>query len=267
MHGCGNDFIILDNRSLKFDNSNMGGLAKTLCQKGFGIYADGLVFLDAPDENTDVDYIWSFYNKDGSEGEMCGNAARCAALLAHKLGMAPAEHRFGTACGGIDAAIISTRENNGIVRIQLPSPDNIDLNLEIDVDGKRINVHRVVVGVQHIVFFTSDPGGIDVDEIGRKIRYHKEFEPLGTNVNFVRIEDRRTLSIRTYERGVEGETFACGTGATSAQVAAHLMGYTDRRVIIKTRKNFNLEVLMDEDKVYLQGPAQVTFKGDFFLDP
>ena len=267
MHGCGNDFIFVDNRPLGIEPARMVQWAKELCRKSFGIHADGMVFLSDSPAGSGLDYVWNFINKDGSYGEMCGNAARCAAMLAHALGMAPAEHTFGTLAGPIKAVVIESTGPSGIVNVQLPNPEGLELNLSLDameLEDQPVMAHYVVVGVPHTVIFVQDPDKVDVTATGRAIRQHCRFSPKGTNVNFVQVVDHQTLAIRTYERGVEDETFACGTGAASSQVIAHALGSTLARATVKTLAGFELDVEIRDEVIFQQGPAQVVFKGEFY---
>lgn len=264
MHGCGNDFIIIDNRDLNLHPTIMGGWAKRLCQKAFGIHADGLFFLDSPPENSRLAYVWHFFNSDGSSGEMCGNAARCAARLAHAIGMAPADHIFGTLAGDIRAIVMEQGPHAGEVRVQLPHPCHIDLNINLDINGESIKSHAVVVGVPHVVVFVEDVDAVDVCLSGSRIRHHDYFAPSGANVNFAQIKNRHSIRIRTYERGVEDETFACGTGAAATQFLSHLLNYTEDRAMLQTIKDMKLAIDIKEGSPYLQGPAELVFKGEFY---
>ena len=268
MHGCGNDFIFVDNRPLGIEPDRMVQWTRQLCRKSFGIHADGMVFLsDSPAESS-LDYVWDFINKDGSYGEMCGNAARCAAMLAHALGLAPAAHTFGTLAGPIKAAVLETRGPCGIVNVQLPEFLGLELDFPLEgikLGGPPVVVNYVVVGVPHVVVFVQDLDRVDVTGTGRAIRQHNHFSPQGTNVNFARVVDHQTLAIRTYERGVEDETFACGTGAAASQVIANALGSTCARATVKTLAGFELDVEIRDGGLFQQGPAQVVFTGEFYL--
>ncbi len=264
MNGCGNDFIIIDNRDLKLDLSLMGKWAKSLCRKGFGIHGDGLFFLDTPPEKSELAYIWHFYNKDGSKAEMCGNASRCAARLAHALGMAPAKHTFGTLAGNIRAEVMEQGSHAGEVRVLLTRPGNIELNINLDLDGRCFVVHHILMGVPHAVVFVEDAGIMDVVGIGSSICHHDYFAPAGTNVNFAQIIDPHTVLIRTFERGVEDETFACGTGSASVQFLSHLLNYTENPAGLITAEGQRLTIDLDGEDVYLQGPAELSFTGEFY---
>ncbi|MFH1153038.1 MAG: diaminopimelate epimerase [Pseudomonadota bacterium] len=264
MHGCGNDFILIDNRSLNLDISLMGYWSEKLCRRGFGIHGDGVVFLDAPPADTDLSYIWHFFNRDGSQGEMCGNAARCTAWLAHALKIAPPEHTFGTLAGRIRVTVLEKGPCEGDVRVQLPNPENAILDVRIDMDGTTLCVHRVVIGVPHAVVFVKDLNGLDVCGLGSRIRHHAEFAPQGTNVNFAQVTGLDSIRLRTFERGVEDETFACGTGAASTLYLAHRKGYTGTSAVVHTVTGQALTIELNGETIYLQGPARLTFTGQFY---
>lgn len=269
MHGCGNDFVFIDNRTMDIKPQAMPDLTKTMCQKGFGIHADGVVFLnDAPSSQAhELAYMWHFFNSDGSVGEMCGNAARCAAWLSHAIGMAPAEHRFGTVAGTIQAKVVTAGAYDGEVQVQLTRPKDIRLNMELDLDGTPLTVHHVVVGVPHVVVVVEDLAAVDLMSIAPRLRHHDAFAPQGANVNIVQVANRNALYIRTYERGVEDETFACGTGAASAQKIAHLLGLTDNPSTVKTVTGLELKIDISGEEIFLQGPAVLSFRGEFYHMP
>lgn len=262
MHGCGNDFVMIDNRSVGVPQDMMSEWAVRLCHRTLGIGADGLIFLDATPPSMVSDYIWHFYNADGSRGEMCGNGARCAALLAVRIGLAGNEHRIGTDAGPVLAEVDSAI---GEVRVQLTRPKELRTKLSLDVEGMTFPVHYVNTGVPHVVVLTDNIEAIDVENLGRAIRYHGGFEPDGTNANFVQIEDRGNLLIRTYERGVEAETYACGTGCCAAVVVANTLGHVEPQVTLRTALGDELLVTLSDGEVFLQGPAVVVHEGVFYL--
>jgi len=233
--------------------------------RGFGICADGLFFLDDPHGTTEYDYVWHFYNRDGSKGEMCGNASRCAAKLAYSIGMAPAEHTFGTQAGSIIAKVLDNNDHKGEIEVLLPRPENRKINLQISIDGELLLLHYVKIGVPHVVVFVDDVKLIDVLSVGSQLCHHEHFGLTGTNVNFVQILDRQNILLRTYERGVNNETYACGTGAAAAQFFAAEFGFSDKKVTLTTRGGEILSVKVQDKDIYLQGDAVVTFRGEFYL--
>ncbi|MCQ2444870.1 MAG: diaminopimelate epimerase, partial [Mailhella sp.] len=205
MHGCGNDFIFIDNRSAGVSVDHMADWAVTLCNRKTGIGADGLLFLESTPEGREGDFIWHFYNADGSRAEMCGNASRCASWLAVDLGLAGRELSFGTDAGVIRASVDFEGMRS---RVELTHPKDLALHAVLEADGASYDVQFVNTGVPHAVIICDDCDTVDVDTLGRIFRYHEHFAPRGTNVNFVTVTGRDAIHVRTYERGVEGETLA-----------------------------------------------------------
>lgn len=256
MHGSGNDFILFDLRKVQIKLEDMPNWAKKLCRRGFGIGADGLIFLE-PQEGEQVSYRWYFFNADGSRAEMCGNGSRCAAWLAHYLGLAEKEHFFLTDAGVIKAEIVNEDE----VKVQLTTPFDLKLNFTLDVNEEEIVAHSVNTGVPHCVIFRDDLENFAVKEIGRKIRFHKHFEPAGTNVNFAKVIDKNKILLRTYERGVEDETYACGTGASATAYIAFNLDKVGNKVEIITSGKEKLTIYLEEDNIFLQGKAILVYEG------
>lgn len=266
MQGCGNDFVIVDNRELNVPESAMADWARAVCARAFGVYADGLFFLEESDDPA-LDYRWHFFNSDGSRAEMCGNASRCAGKLAHAIGLAPADHVFGTDAGPIKAKVLLDGPDAGRVKVQLTPPLKTETNIELDVDGRPLTVHFTDTGVPHAVVFVDSVEDVDIMDLGPKLRYHDHFAPAGTNVNFAQVVDRNTLLLRTYERGVEAETYACGTGAAATQLLASTLGLTGGHADLTTSGGEVLTVFLEDGNVFLQGAAELTFKGEFYLAP
>jgi len=265
MQGCGNDFVVIDNRELKVPVADMAEWAKKVCARAFGIYADGIFFLEESDDPA-LAYRWHFYNNDGSRAEMCGNASRCAGRLSHAIGLAPAEHVFGTDAGPIRAKVLTEGEDAGKVKVQLTPPQDIRTGIELTVDGRPLTVHFANTGVPHAVVFVDDVKAVDIMDLGPKLRYHEHFAPAGTNVNFAQVVDDATMLLRTYERGVEGETYACGTGASATQLLAHTLGLTGPAATLTTTAGEQLKVFVEGDALFLQGAAELTFKGELYLE-
>jgi diaminopimelate epimerase len=266
MQGCGNDFVVIDNREIGVPVDAMSDWAKAVCARAFGVCADGLFFLENADDPS-LAYRWHFYNSDGSRAEMCGNASRCAGKLAHAIGLAPAEHAFGTDAGPIKAKVLLDGPDEGRVKVQLTPPLKTETGIDIEVDGAPLTVHFSDTGVPHTVAFVDDVASVDIMDLGPKIRYHERFAPAGTNVNFAQIVDDATILLRTYERGVEAETYACGTGAAATQLLAHKLGLTGEKADLTTSGNEVLTVFLENDTVYLQGAAELTFQGQLYLNP
>ena len=257
MQGCGNDFVIIDNRELAVPVERMAEWAKLVCRKCFGVGADGLIFLESAPAGSGLDFRWHFYNADGSRAEMCGNGARCASKLGNLLGFAPAKHVLGTDAGGVQSEVLE----DGQVRVRLTPPVDLMTGLELDVDGQKLAVHFVNTGVPHAVIFSEDVSLLDIKHLGRAIRFHQNFTPKGTNANFVTVKDSGNLVLRTYERGVEDETYACGTGACASAVIAHSLGLTGPDVNVTTTGGEVLGVSLEGGQVSLRGAAEVCFSG------
>jgi diaminopimelate epimerase len=264
MHGSGNDFVLIDNRSLKLPVQRMEEWARQLCRRSFGIGADGLIFLDDPPPGRPgIDYIWHFYNADGSRPEMCGNGSRCAAFLAHELGMAQADHVLGTDAGPIRARVLKGISQ---VRVQLTPPRDLQTSIQLQAgEHGPFEVHSVNTGVPHAVLIRDDVSTVDVPALGNALRFHPHFAPAGTNVNFVQVRDPGHLLLRTYERGVEGETYACGTGAAASAAVTNALGLTTAHVHVTTSGGEHLEILLDGGELFLQGNATLVFKGELSL--
>jgi len=260
MQGCGNDFVLIDNRGLRLDPAFMAEWAKTLCRRAFGIGADGLILLDAAKGREDVDYIWHFFNADGSRAEMCGNGARCAAKLAVALGLAGPRHRFGSDAGPIEAEVFA---DTGLVRVELTRPGPLEQGIVLDTPAGPLTASFVNTGVPHAVMFVDDAASVNVKELGAFVRFHARFAPAGTNANFAQVAGPGRLILRTYERGVEDETYACGTGACATALAAKALGYGGDDFELVTSGGETLYVNVPAGRVFLTGAADEVFTGAF----
>jgi len=221
LSASGNDFIVILNFEDKLSLEEKKLLAQRLCRSKFSISADGLIFLEKAKEKGGS-FSWHFFNSDGSEAEMCGNGARCVARLVEELGLFKSPFYFETKAGLIYAEVKGKR-----VKIALTSPKDLKLNLVVRTDFDWFLAHYVNTGVPHVVIFWEDINSAPVEKIGPKIRYHEMFKPAGTNVNFLEVVtegDKKYLKIRTYERGVEAETLACGTGSLAGAYVAYKLG-------------------------------------------
>ncbi len=261
MSGSGNDFIIIDHRQPLIPEKEMVHFVRAVCRRKFSVGADGLIFIESSDK---ADFAWKFFNGDGSVAEMCGNGARCAARYAFAKKIAPVTMRFLTLAGEIEAQIV-----NGSVRITLTPPEEVRCNLTLTVDGKEETLHSINTGVPHVVHFVEDIDNAQVDAWGRVIRFHEMYQPAGTNVNFVGVVNSNTLQVRTYERGVETETLACGTGAVASAIIASLQGFVTPPVKVITSggeqliihfflENRSEPVIKD---VYLEGTTNFIYEG------
>jgi diaminopimelate epimerase len=258
--GHGNDFVIIDNWNNIIQEVDLAKLTKLICRQKFGIGADGAVFIAAgPDE---VDFAVRFFNSDGSEAEMCGNASRCSAHLAHHISIAPAEMTFKTKAGVIEASV-----SDSMVSVLMPKISKPEGAARVEIDGFSQTYYRVNTGVNHAVTLVDDLEELNVVKFGRAVRRHPSFTPEGTNVDFVKVISPDTLAVRTYEKGVEDETLACGTGVTaSAILAASQKLVTATSIIVKTRGGEDLIVRYEgpadaPTKVFLEGNVRFTFSG------
>jgi diaminopimelate epimerase len=261
MHGCGNDFVLIDNRQPGLAVEHMADWARGICRRAFSVGGDGLVFLESPPPEMahEVDYRWHFYNADGSRASMCGNASRCAARLAVELGLAPAEHAFLSDAGVIRARLLGP----DTVKVQLTSPKDMRLHIKLTAVDQDITVHFVDTGVPHVVLFDADVNALDLKALGPALRFHERFQPAGANANLVQVLDRKHLLLRTYERGVEDETHACGTGAVASVVLANALDLTAAEVDVTTSGGETLGVSLEQDGVYLSGKAVQVYVGTF----
>lgn len=258
MHGGGNDFIIIDNRT-GVVGQDAAGLARRLCRRKFSVGADGLILIEP---SATADFRWRFHNADGSEAEMCGNGARCAARFAYLNGIAGPRLCFETLAGVIHAEVMGKR-----VKIGPSRPKNLAFDITILVEGKPLLAHHVNTGVPHTIILTDNVDAAPVRELGRSIRFHERFAPAGTNVNFVQVLHQHAIRIRTYERGVEDETLACGTGAAASAIITSHISLTKGPVSVMTQGEEELTVhfTTEEDgeisEFFLEGDAIRVYTG------
>lgn len=250
MHGAGNDFILVDDRDQMFPLEDREFITR-LCTRKRGIGSDGLLLIQP---STRADFRMRFLNPDATEADLCGNGARCIAQLCHEIGIASREMHIETAAGVLRADILSP-----LVRLELPPPKDWRMNLSVQWQQKEMELHFVNSGVPHAVAIVDDLLSVDVEVLGRHIRHHAHFEPEGTNANFIQITSSSSLSIRTYERGVEGETLACGTGMVAAVLIAEKLGLVRSPVQVISAGGHVLEVATSP--LSLTGPAEHAFQG------
>lgn len=259
MNGAGNDFVVLDNRDEALHLSKARIAA--LCHRQRGIGADGLLAVE-PAQNG-ADYRMRYYNADGGEAEMCGNGARCFARFVNFLeGGTLEKTSFETIAGVIEGRFSGDR-----VRIQLSTPFDLKLHQSLDLDGVPHTVHSVNTGVPHAVIFVDDLAAVDLQRFGAATRHHSHFAPAGTNVNFVKVLAPGHIAIRTYERGVENETLACGTGMVASAIVHHELSDAPSPVLVDVAGGDTLEISFtrtasgEYEEVTLLGPADFTFSG------
>lgn len=258
MSGSGNDFVLIDNREGLLDR-DLHEFARKVCHRQLSVGADGLILIEPSQV---ADFKMRIFNADGSEAEMCGNGGRCIARLAHLLGIAKAEMAFETLAGLIKAEVRGSR-----VKLQMVNPHSLRLNLKLAVHCSLFTVHCINTGVPHTILFVEDLEEAPVVELGRKLRYHKAFQPAGTNVNFVKIIAPEELQIRTYERGVEDETLACGTGVVASVLVAAALGKAASPVWVGVRSGEVLTVYFEKQDsefkaVFLEGDVRLIYQGE-----
>ncbi len=258
MNGAGNDFILLDNRAGQI--SIAPAQIARLCDRHWGIGADGLIAL-IPCNSGKADWAWQFYNSDGSTGEMCGNGARCFARFVQRVVGVKDRLTFETEAGVITADFLGER-----VTVNLTGPRDLLLNQEVPLSTGPAILHSLNTGVPHAVLYVSDADKAMVSQLGPEIRRHPRFGPRGTNVNFVQVLGPNAIRVRTFERGVEGETLACGTGVTASALVSARVHNLSSPVQVRVQGGDTLEVAFRDtgeafDEVRLNGPADFVFTG------
>ncbi|MCB2226541.1 MAG: diaminopimelate epimerase [Desulfarculaceae bacterium] len=263
MTGTGNDFILIDNRAASVPEELMPLLARGICQRRRSVGADGLIIME-PSERVDpergkVDWRWHFFNADGSVAEMCGNGGRCAARFARDIGLAGDEMLFDTIAGPIRAWV------GDLVKLEMIKPFGAYQDVELEAAGQTLRLAGINTGVPHAVMAVEDIEAAPVVPIGREVRYHAHFAPAGTNVNFASPQGGE-LMVRTYERGVEDETLACGTGVVASALMLGQAAGLKSPITVSVRSGEKLKVYFEGQgeefgPVYLEGAADYVFSG------
>ena len=290
----GNDFIVIDNRfGICTDGAS---LALRLCKRSYSAGADGLLLLEKGKKSDQ--FKMRIFNPDGSEAEMCGNGARCIAAFASRKGISGSKVNLETHAGLISAEVIGPevrlhphlspplclaggrasrgrikkrgKGNSCKVRLKMCEPSDIRLSLKLSIDDREYITNFINTGVPHTVLIVEDLKTIDI-ELGKKIRYNELFQPQGTNVDFVEVIDRQKIRLRTYERGVEAETLACGTGAVAGAIVSYLLGKVSPPVSAETGGGHTLVIhFKPEDEkvteVYLEGDATFVYEGELIRE-
>jgi len=277
MVASGNDFVVIE-ASRQAPSASGQSLAKKICNRKYGVGADGLLVLE---KSKVADLRMRIFNPDGSEAQMCGNGARCVALYSAREQRTENSAVGGSAFGGREQRKISIETEAGIiesevkgenVKIKLTDPKNIRLNIPVKVNKRNLKANFIDTGVPHAVIFVEGVDKIDVVSLGRQIRYHTRFRPAGTNVDFVEMLSSNSIKVRTYERGVEDETLACGTGAV-ASVLLSAIRYplsATHKVNVYTKSGEILNVYFDKinnkfKNVWLEGKAKIVHKGEYYV--
>lgn len=260
MSGSGNDFIIIDNREGIMDEDLLKEFVVKVCARGVSVGADGLILIERSEW---ANFKWRFFNADGSSAEMCGNGARCAARFAFLKGIGGRKLTFETESGIILAELIGRR-----AKVQMPDPTDMIIGRKIDLEGSPVTLSSLRVGVPHVVVKSGEMDDRELAALGRKIRFHSDFAPEGANVNFVRREPDGALLNRTYERGVEGETLACGTGSVSAALVMAETEGEQSPVRVYTKIGTRLTIHFEKAEtgeyfnLFLEGDARLVYTGE-----
>ena len=253
----GNDFIIVDNMSGDF--AKFPALARRLCERKSSIGADGLLVIEPSKK---ADFKMRVFNPDGSEAEMCGNGSRCVALYAADKKIAQTEMTIETVAGVLNAAV-----NGDMVRVRLTEPKDIKWNFCLMINKCPYRLNFVNTGVPHVIHFVEYLEKVDVKNLCSNMRNHGEFSPEGTNADFVKVLGKNNIKIRTYERGVEDETLACGTGAVASAIISAEAEKMQSPVTVETRSGEKLKVYFELIEgnfrnVYLEGKAKLVYEGE-----
>ena len=266
MNGAGNDFLIINNMEEKLPHEVFPELARLLCHRHLSIGADGLMVVERA--SGDADFRMLFYNADGSAGEMCGNGARCICRYGFEHGLSGETQVVETPSGTVTGWRIDKRN----YRIRLTDPSEIKLDLSVEACGKTWQCSYIELGTPGLPHAVVEIAGLkdrsfdDLRELGRTLRYHNSF-PKGANVNFYSLDGCDELTIRTFERGVEDFTYACGTGTGSTVLALTLMGKVSGREVTVKNPGGTLSVSIDRtnehiDHLWLTGPTNIVCSGE-----
>lgn len=269
MQGLGNDYVYVN--CFKETIENPPEMAKKVSNRNFGIGSDGLIMINPSDV---ADFEMEMYNADGSRSEMCGNGIRCVGKYVYDYGLTEKEHISVETLAGIKYLDLTVEDGKvKLVKVDMGNPELVPANIPIVADGDRvidepINVNGteyrmtgVSMGNPHAVVYVEDVKGLDIEKIGPAFENHERF-PNRVNTEFVKVLDQNTVEMRVWERG-SGETMACGTGACAVAVACILNGLTEDKVTVKLLGgDLQIEWDKEADKVYMTGPAEVSFDGE-----
>lgn len=265
--GGGNDFVLIDRIKRNTDNIDWSKFVPSICRRKHGVGADGVLVLE---ENPKYDFTMRIFNPDGSEVDMCGNGARCAAFYYFNEKKVNSV-KFDTMAGILKAEA----GKNKLIKLSLPDPAETKLDILIKVDGHDMSVSYINTGVPHVVVETDRLVDLDVEKLGRGIRHNEEFAPLGTNADFVKVTGKSSIEVRTYERGVEAETLACGTGVVASAVIESLKHRVTPPVNVRTKGGEDMKVYFKQSKkedlisrvydIKLEGKVNQVFEGEVEL--
>lgn len=269
MSGTGNDFLMVDNRKGLLTESALADLARAACPRRISAGADGLILVE-PNRIPHHEYRMRIFNADGSEAEMCGNGSRCCAVFARQIGAAGARQVIETLAGTLHA---EADDDGRSAKVQLSPPDQLVVRENVPVLGQNLKLHSLNTGVPHTILFVEDASQVDVRALGAAIRGHAVFKPKGTNANFVQPLGGSAIKLRTYERGVEDETLACGTGATASAIITALVHHYTPPIQVHVASGDTLLIHFDPDRTamtrsrpYLEGAVRTIYRGEYYWD-
>lgn len=257
MAGGGNDFVMIDARSQEVSSPER--LTRAICTRRLSVGGDGLILLQSSAKAT---VRMRYFNSDGSAAHFCANGTRCLARFATLVGAAPPEMTIETGAGIIGATV----SPEGVVTLTIGSPSGFERDRPLQLTSGRLDGSLIRVGVPHYVTFVDRPlWQLQIDETGRQVRTHRELAPEGANVNFVAVRDQHSIAVRTYERGVEGETLSCGSGVVASVAVSALFGRVESPVAVLTRSGIILHVTFERrgselQKLTLSGDARVIYQ-------
>ncbi len=262
MVASGNDFVVVDNRKAAIPAAKLCAFAREVCDRNYGVGGDGLLSIE---RSKKADFRMRIINSDGSEAEMCGNGARCVALFAANNMKAGKNMTFETLAGIIEAGV-----KGSIVKLKMSDPAGLRRDIHLVLSDGTYNVNFVNTGVPHAVIFVDHLEGQNVKTVGKEVRYHGAFAPRGTNADFVEEAGKNIIKVRTYERGVEDETLACGTGVTASAIISAVVKGFKSPVTCLTKGGERLKIYFkkkgnDFTDVYLEGGAKKVFCGGYIL--
>jgi diaminopimelate epimerase len=263
MSGSGNDFIIIDNRNKIVNEKSLSNFIAKVCRRKMSVGADGIILVENSDH---ADFKWRFFNSDGSIAEMCGNGARCVARFAYLNDIAGSQMSFETLAG-----IVRAEVNQERVKVKITDPIDLKTDDTIELKNGVVSLSSVNTGVPHAVIIKDSIDNVDIVEIGREIRYHDQYSPAGTNVNFACRVKGNTIAVRTYERGVEDETLACGTGAAASAIVMAYKLKMNSPISVLTKSGGYLNIFFKEKEgqyndIYLEGDARIVYKAQLWKD-
>jgi diaminopimelate epimerase len=245
------------------DENSLSNFIANVCRRKMAVGADGMILVENSD---DADFKWRFFNSDGSVAEMCGNGARCVARFAYLNNIAGSNMSFETLAGLVKAEVIEER-----VKVKMTNPSELKADDAVELKNGLVSISSINTGVPHVVMVKDSIDDIDIVKIGREIRYHDKFSPAGTNVNFACRIKNNTIAVRTYERGVEDETLACGTGAVASAIIMANKMKIDAPLSVLTRSGGYLNIFFKERDgqyydIYLEGDARIIYKAQLWED-